>query len=632
MGIVNPGQLIVYEEIEPQLLDLVEDLVLNRRKDATERLIEYAERVKSTGEVKKKKSEWRNYEVNKRLEHALINGIVDFIEEDVEEARDKAKESLDVIEGPLMAGMNKVGDLFGSGKMFLPQVVKSARVMKKAVSYLVPYIEAEKKAAGNTQKVGTVLLATVKGDVHDIGKNIVGVVLGCNNYDVIDLGVMVPSETILSTAVEKDVDMIGLSGLITPSLNEMVHIAKEMERLGIKKPLLIGGATTSTTHTAVKIAPNYSGVTVHVLDASRSVGVVSDLLKNPEKIKSEVESKYEKIRSAHQSKTEAKNLISLEEARENKYLIDFDGEPPAKPNFIGAKTLNFYPIREIREFIDWTPFFHAWELKGKFPAIFSNPDYGGEAKKLYNDALNLLDEIEAKNMLRAHAVFGIFPANSDGDDIILYKNEKRRRKLGVLHSLRQQKKSSKPNNNLALADFIAPKESGIADYIGLFAVTAGTGIEDALKEFEANHDDYNAILIKSIADRLAEAFTELLHLKVRTDYWGYAEDENLTYAEIVEEKYVGIRPAPGYPAQPDHTEKRIIFDLLNVEKETGITLTESMAMLPTASVSGLFFAHPKAKYFGVGKILNDQLEDYASRKKMKVEEMREWLKPNLLGE
>ncbi len=632
MGIVNPGQLIVYEEIEPQLLDLVEDLVLNRRKDATERLIEYAEKVKSTGEVKKKKSEWRNYDVNKRLEHALINGIVDFIEEDVEEARHKANESLDVIEGPLMSGMNKVGDLFGAGKMFLPQVVKSARVMKKAVSYLIPYIEKEKKAAGNTQKVGTVLLATVKGDVHDIGKNIVGVVLGCNNYDVIDLGVMVPSETILSTAVEKDVDMIGLSGLITPSLNEMVHIAKEMERLGLKKPLLIGGATTSTVHTAVKIAPNYSGLTVHVLDASRSVGVVSDLLKNPDKVKDEVENQYDKIRSAHESKREGKNLISLTEARANKFKINFEMEKPVKPNFIGAKTLKFFPIRKIREFIDWTPFFHAWELKGKFPSIFSNPDYGDEAKKLYNDALDLLDEIESNNLLRAHGVFGIFPANSEGDDIVLYKNEKRRRKLGILHTLRQQKKSSKPNSNFALSDFIAPKESGISDYIGLFAVTAGMGIDDAIKKYEADNDDYSIILIKSVADRLAEAFTELLHLLVRTEYWGYAENENLTYAEIIEEKYVGIRPAPGYPAQPDHTEKRTIFDILKIEKEAGISLTESMAMLPTASVSGLFFAHPKAKYFGVGKILRDQLEDYANRKKMKVEEMTQWLKPNLLND
>ncbi len=629
MGIVNPGQLIVYEEIEPELLELVEDLVLNRRADATERLIEFAEKVKSTGEVKKKKSEWRSYDVNKRLEHALINGIVDFIEEDVEEARHKAKESLDVIEGPLMNGMNRVGELFGSGKMFLPQVVKSARVMKKAVSYLIPYIEAEKKAAGNTQKVGTVLLATVKGDVHDIGKNIVGVVLSCNNYDVIDLGVMVPSETILSTAVEKNVDMIGLSGLITPSLNEMVHIAKEMERLGIKKPLLIGGATTSTTHTAVKIAPNYSGLTLHVLDASRSVGVVSELLKNPDKVKYETEAQYDKIRAAHKSKNDFKNLISIEEARKNKFLIDFNDEPPVKSDFIGVQTLKNYSIRKISEFIDWTPFFHAWELKGKFPKIFANENYGEEAKKLYNDALSLLDEIIEKNLLTANAIFGIFPANAVGDDIVLYKNEKRRRKIAILHTLRQQKKSVKPNNNIALSDFIAPAETRIPDYLGLFAVTTGIGIEEAIREYEANHDDYKIILIKSVADRLAEAFTELLHLLVRTEYWGYAKNENLTFAELINEKYIGIRPAPGYPAQPDHTEKRIIFDLLKVEKETGISLTESMAMLPTASVSGLFFAHPKAKYFGVGKILNDQLEDYAKRKKMSIDEMTQWLKPNL---
>jgi len=629
MGIVNPGQLIVYEEIEPQLLELVEDLVLNRRNDATERLIEYAEKVKQTGEVKKKKIEWRGWTVDKRLEHALINGIVEFIEEDIEEARQKANESLDVIEGPLMKGMNKVGDLFGSGKMFLPQVVKSARVMKKAVSYLIPYIEAEKKAAGNTQKVGTVLLATVKGDVHDIGKNIVGVVLACNNYDVIDLGVMVPAETILSTAVEKDVDMIGLSGLITPSLNEMVHIAKEMERMKIDLPLLIGGATTSTTHTAVKIAPNYSGVTVHVLDASRSVGLVSELLKDKDKIKSEVEEQYDKIRKAHSSKLEKKNLISLAEARKNKYLIDFGVNPPVTPKFLGIKIFKNYSIKEIREFIDWTPFFHAWELKGKFPSIFKNEKFGKEAKKLYNDALNMLDEIEKHYLLNANGVVGIFPANSDMDDIVIYKNEKRKKPLTVLHTLRQQKKSNKPNNNIALADFIAPKDSGIKDYIGMFAVTTGIGIESLIEKFESNHDDYSAILVKSLADRLAEAFTELMHLKVRTEIWGYAEDENLTYQELIEEKYVGIRPAPGYPSQPDHTEKRIIFDLLNVEKETGITLTESMAMLPTASVSGLYFANPQAKYFGVGKILQDQLEDYALRKKMKLEEATDWLKPNL---
>ncbi len=629
MGIVNPGQLIVYEEIEPHLLELVEDLVLNRKHDATERLIEYAEKVKSSGEVTKKKIEWRGWTVDKRLEHALINGIVEFIEEDIEEARQNAKESLEVIEGPLMKGMNKVGDLFGSGKMFLPQVVKSARVMKKAVSYLIPYIEAEKKASGNTQKVGTVLLATVKGDVHDIGKNIVGVVLGCNNYDVIDLGVMVPTETILSTAVEKNVDMIGLSGLITPSLNEMVHIAKEMERMKIKLPLLIGGATTSTTHTAVKIAPNYSGVTVHVLDASRSVGVVSELLKDKDKVKSEVEEQYDKIRKAHNSKMEKKNLIPLAEARKNKYLIDFKINVPVKPKFLGIKIFKNYSIKEIREFIDWTPFFHAWELKGKFPSIFQNENFGKEAKKLFNDALDMLDEIEENYLLHANGVVGIFPANSDVDDIVVYKNEKRRKILTVLHTLRQQKKSNKPNNNLALADFIAPKDSGVNDYIGMFAVTTGIGIESLIKKYETNHDDYSAILVKSLADRLAEAFTELIHLKVRTEIWGYSEEENLTYQELIDEKYVGIRPAPGYPSQPDHTEKRIIFDLLNVEKEVGITLTESMAMVPTSSVSGLFFANPKAKYFGVGKILPDQLEDYALRKKIKIEEISEWLKPNL---
>jgi 5-methyltetrahydrofolate--homocysteine methyltransferase len=627
MGIVNPAQLIVYDEIPKDLLELTEDLVLNRRADATERLLEYAAKHDKKSLKKKTSDEWRQMPVEKRLEHALINGIVDFIEEDVEEARLKLKDSLAVIEGPLMNGMNRVGDLFGSGKMFLPQVVKSARVMKKAVSYLIPYIEEEKKAAGDTSTAGSVLLATVKGDVHDIGKNIVAVVLSCNNYNIIDLGVMVPSEKIISTAVEKDVDIIGLSGLITPSLNEMVEIAKELERRKLRIPLMVGGATTSSKHTAVKIAPNYSGGVVHVLDASRSVSTVNELLTNKEEFLSQVKLKYEKLRDAHEGKVRRDNFFSLDEARKNSLKIDWENEPPVKPDFIGVKTFTDFSLNEIAEYIDWTPFFHAWEMKGKFPAIFDNPTYGDEAKKLYDDARRMLDKIINEKLLAAKAVVGIFPANAESDDIIIYANEERKEAIATFHTLRQQTRTK--GNSLALADFIAPTQLGKPDYIGAFALSTGFGVNEIVKKFEDEHDDYSAIMVKALADRLAEAFAELLHAKVRREIWGYAKNENLTNDELIAEKYTGIRPAPGYPAQPDHTEKRTIFELLNVTAKTGIELTESMAMFPTAAVSGLYFAHPRAKYFSVGKIGRDQTEDYAARKGMKVEEIEKWLRPYL---
>ncbi len=628
MGIVNPAQLIVYDEIPEELLELTEDLVLNRRPDATERLLEYAQKHDKKSIKKKATETWRKEPVEKRLEHALINGIVDFIEEDVEEARQKLKDSLAVIEGPLMNGMNRVGDLFGSGKMFLPQVVKSARVMKKAVSYLVPYIEEEKKAAGDTSAAGTVLLATVKGDVHDIGKNIVAVVLSCNNYNIIDLGVMVPSEKIISTAIEKNVDIIGLSGLITPSLNEMVNLAKELQQRKLNIPLMVGGATTSSKHTAVKIAPNYSGGVVHVLDASRSVSTVNELLTNKEEFLRQIDEKYEKLRKAHEGKILSKNLLSLEEARKNKLKIDWENEPPVKPEFTGIKVFENFPLDEIANYIDWTPFFHAWELKGKFPSILENETFGKEARKLYEDGKRMLDEIISKRLLRANAVVGIFPANSAVDDILIYSDENRDKVRAKLHTLRQQNRKSE-NPNLALADFIAPANSGMQDYVGMFALSTGFGVDELTAKFEHEHDDYSAIMVKSIADRLAEAFAEFLHMKVRKEIWAYAKNENLTNEELIAEKYVGIRPAPGYPAQPDHTEKVTIFDLLNATKTTGIKLTESMAMYPTAAVSGIYFAHPQSRYFSVGKITRDQIEDYAQRKGMSVEEVEKWLKAYL---
>ncbi|HEX7358162.1 MAG TPA: methionine synthase [Ignavibacteriaceae bacterium] len=638
MGIVNAGQLEVYEEIPKNLLEKVEDVILNRRPDATERLIDFAEKVKKkdknlTG-AEEKKDDWRKNSVEERLKHALVKGIVDYIDVDVEEARKNFSQPIEVIEGPLMAGMNVVGDLFGAGKMFLPQVVKSARVMKKAVAILIPYIEAEKEKNKSSRKQGKVLMATVKGDVHDIGKNIVGVVMGCNNYNVIDLGVMVHTEKILQTAIDEKVDVIGLSGLITPSLDEMVHVAKEMERRGMKLPLLIGGATTSRVHTAVKIDQNYSGAVIHVLDASRSVPVVSNLLNDNEAERNNyiqsIKKEYAQIRDDYSKRKSEKNYISISAARENKLKINWRNSNIKKPNKPGITILNNFDLQILRDHIDWTPFFMTWELKGKYPSIFEDKSVGSEAKKLFNDANILLDKIISEKLLTANGVVGLFPANSVGcDDIEIYSDETRSGVKRVLHTLRQQIQKSQTEPNLALADFIAPKESGVDDYIGMFAVTAGIGIEKLVDKFEKDNDDYNSIMTKALADRLAEAFAEYLHIVVRKEYWGYAPDESLSNEDLIKEKYIGIRPAPGYPAQPDHTEKPILFSLLEAEKNAGIKLTESMAMYPAASVSGLYFSHPESRYFNVGKIEKDQVLDYHRRKGMSVDEIEKWLSPVL---
>ena len=634
MGIVNAGQLEVYEEIPKDLLELVENVILNKRPDATERLTDFAETIKEKDKEIIKKDEWRNAPVEERLKHALVKGIVDYIEEDTEEARIKYSRPIEVIEGPLMDGMNVVGDLFGSGKMFLPQVVKSARVMKKAVALLIPFIEAQKEKNQAAREQGKILMATVKGDVHDIGKNIVGVVLGCNNYNVIDLGVMVHADKILDTAVEQNVDIIGLSGLITPSLDEMVHVAKEMERRGMRTPLLIGGATTSRIHTSVKIAPNYNGPTIHVLDASRSVPVVSNLLNEntDERTKfiKKYKDEYDQLREDHLKRKSEKKLITLDEARKNRLKIDWSKAEITKPKRTGISVFKNYSLEKLRNYIDWTPFFLTWELKGKYPSIFDDNKYGIEAKNLFNDANILLDKIICDKLLTANGVAGIFPANSVGfDDIEIYTDESRNGVKRVLHTLRQQNKKASGEPNLALADFIAPKDSGVKDYIGAFAVTSGIDIEKSIYRYEKEHDDYNSILIKALADRFAEAFAEHLHELVRKEFWGYSLDENFTNEDLINEKYLGIRPAPGYPAQPDHTEKPIIFDLLDAEKNTGIILTESLAMHPAASVSGLYFAHPESKYFNVGKIERDQVMDYQRRKGMSLEEMERWLGPVL---
>ncbi|MFQ5754002.1 MAG: vitamin B12 dependent-methionine synthase activation domain-containing protein, partial [bacterium] len=561
----------------------------------------------------------------------LVKGITECIEDDTEEARQKYSRPLDVIQGPLMDGMNLVGDLFGSGKMFLPQVVKSARVMKKSVAYLVPFIEAEKAKIVDARPRAKVLLATVKGDVHDIGKNIVGVVLACNNFEIIDLGVMVSSEKILQTAKQQNVDIIGLSGLITPSLDEMVHNAREMQRLGFHVPLLIGGATTSRLHTAVKIAPNYSGPTIHVLDASRSVPVVNNLITDNQKESylNEVRNDYEKVRADHSQRQQMKNYLSLKKARANKVKIDWNKTAIVVPKKLGVTVLNDYPLGEIRKYIDWTPFFITWELSGKYPAILDDPVVAEEAHKLFEDANQLLEKVIENKSLTANGVLGFFPANAVGDDIELYVDAKREEILTVLHTLRQQTQKTGGNPNQALADYIAPKESGIQDYMGAFVVTAGIGVEALVEQFKKEHDDYNTIMIKALADRLVEAFAELLHEKVRKKYWGYAADENFSNEELIKERYRGIRPAPGYPACPDHTEKGILWRLLAVEHNTGITLTENYAMLPAASVSGLYFAHPEAKYFSVGKIGRDQVLDYQQRKGMTVQEVEKWLRSNL---
>ena len=635
MGIVNAGMIEVYEEIPKDLLERVEDVLFNRRPDATERLTDYAEQVKGDGgRTIQKDLAWREWPLEKRLEHALVRGITDFIEEDTEEARQKLPAPLNVIEGPLMDGMNVVGDLFGAGKMFLPQVVKSARVMKKAVAYLTPYIEAEKArtGAGNNSK-GRILLATVKGDVHDIGKNIVGVVLGCNNFDIIDRGVMVPADKILVRAREEGADIIGLSGLITPSLDEMVHVAREMERQGFAVPLLIGGATTSKTHTAVKVEPHYSGPVVHVLDASRAVGVASNLLSEDENLRSnfvlDIKKDYERVREQRGNRQSAKKYISLEQARANKLRPGGAGYQPPRPRFPGIRVFDDYSIEELSGYIDWTPFFSSWQLAGKFPAILEDEVVGTEAQKLYNDARSMLRRIIDEGWLTARAVFGLFPANTvNDDDIEVYADEERHEVLATLHMLRQQRQKAPGLPNLSLCDFLMEKGAG-EDYLGMFAVTAGIGIEEHVKRFEANHDDYHAILLKALADRLAEAFAERLHQRVRREFWGYASDENLDNDALIAEKYRGIRPAPGYPACPEHTEKGTLWKLLDVEKNTGMKLTESYAMYPAASVSGWYFSHPESKYFGLGDIGKDQVEDYARRKGMSVEEVERWLAPVL---
>ncbi len=630
MGIVNAGQLGVYEEIPKDLLERVEDVLLNRRPDATERLVEFAGRFKGQTKEQVEDLSWRDAPVAERLSHALVKGITTYIVEDTEAARQQAERPIHVIEGPLMDGMNVVGDLFGAGKMFLPQVVKSARVMKQAVAHLVPYIEEEKTRSGEAiQAKGKIVMATVKGDVHDIGKNIVGVVLQCNNYDVVDLGVMVPAAKILQTAIDEKADIIGLSGLITPSLEEMAHVAKEMERLGFKIPLMIGGATTSLAHTSVKIEPNYSGPTVHVKDASRAVGVCTSLL-SPElrdEYARKVREDYAQVRERHKNKQSNIKQLSLTQARANALKTDWAAYTPPKPNFLGVKALREYPLEEIAQRIDWTPFFAAWELHGKFPKILDDEVVGVEARKLYQDAQGMLAGIIAQKWLTANGVIGLFPANSVGDDIEIYSDESRSQIAMTYHSLRQQAEKPPGRPNLALADFIAPK--GIQDYIGGFAVTAGINIDARVAEYEKNHDDYNAILLKALADRLAEAFAELLHERVRREFWGYAADEALSNDDMIAEKYRGIRPAPGYPACPEHSEKAPLFELLHAPENAGIMLTDSFAMLPTAAVSGLYFSHPESSYFAVGKIGRDQLEDYAQRKGWDIETAERWLAPNL---
>jgi len=650
MGIVNAGQLAVYEEIEPELRERVEDVLLNRRADATERLVDFAENVKAKDKTPVADKAWRKEPVEERLKHALVKGIVDYIDTDTEEARQKCKRPLDVIEGPLMSGMSVVGDLFGSGKMFLPQVVKSARVMKKAVAYLLPFMEAEKSAGAKPQ--GRIVMATVKGDVHDIGKNIVGVVLQCNNYDVVDLGVMVPAAKILETAREKQADVIGLSGLITPSLDEMVHVAQEMEREGFRLPLLIGGATTSRAHTAVKIAPHYQASTVHVLDASRAVGVVNSLLN--EELKSAFDKKtredYERLRREHSARTQRKNLLTLEEARENRTPVDWSNYVPPKPEFLGVRvyqtarsaqddTVRSFSLRTLAEYIDWSPFFHAWELRGRYPGIFEDPKVGKQARELFDDAQNLLDRIVAKNRLVARGVHAFWRANSVGDDVDLYADDDRTQKLLTFYFLRQQMQKPAEQFNHCLADYIAPANGGsfdsaqdrrrppLQDYLGGFAVSVH-GADELAEEFKQQHDDYSAILTKALADRLAEAFAEYLHKETRIA-WGFGRDEQLSQADLVREKYRGIRPAAGYPACPDHAEKQPLFQLLDAENNAGIRLTESFAMHPGASVSGLYFSHSEAKYFGVGQIGHDQVVDYATRRGESVPAVEKRLGPNL---
>ncbi len=630
MGIVNAGQLAVYAEIDPELRERCEDVVLNRRKDSTERLVELAEKFKgAAGKTQEKDAAWRENTVEKRLEYALVNGVTEYVEADVEEARQRSTRPLDVIEGPLMAGMNVVGDLFGSGKMFLPQVVKSARVMKQAVAYLMPFMEADKSERSTA---GKILLATVKGDVHDIGKNIVGVVLGCNNFEVIDLGVMTPCAKILEIAKKEKVDLIGLSGLITPSLDEMCFVASELEREGLDTPLLIGGATTSRVHTAVKISPNYRrGQAVYVTDASRAVGVAQALVSDktrPDYV-AQTRAEYERVADAHARAQADKLRVPLAQARANAYKIDWAAYEPPKPSFTGARAFASYDVGELVPYIDWTPFFQTWEFKGRYPALLDDPERGEAARRLYDDARAMLKRIVEERWFTPKAVIGFWPANSVGDDIALYNGESRNERIATLHTLRQQLPKRDGKANLALADFIGPKESGKADYVGAFVVTAGAEEEKIAARYARANDDYGSIMVKALADRIAEAFAERMHERVRREFWGYAHEENFAPEALIAEPYAGIRPAPGYPAQPDHTEKATLFHLLQVERRTGVRLTESFAMTPAASVSGLYLAHPSAHYFGVAKIERDQVEDYARRKGMETREVERWLAPIL---
>ncbi|MGH8278246.1 MAG: methionine synthase [Gammaproteobacteria bacterium] len=629
MGIVNAGQLAVYQDIPPDLLEHVEDVLLNRRMDAAERLVEFAQNLQGGGQKKTADLAWRGLPVNERLAYALVQGMTDYIEADTEEARLQAKRPLDVIEGPLMDGMNVVGDLFGSGKMFLPQVVKSARVMKKAVAHLIPYIEAEKD--GRARAKGKIVMATVKGDVHDIGKNIVGVVLQCNNYEVVDLGVMVPAQKILETAREQKADMIGVSGLITPSLEEMAHVAKEMQREGFSIPLLIGGATTSRAHTAVKIAPNYSGCVTYVKDASRAVGVATSLLgTGRQAFVDAVKAEYTEVRTQYAHREDHTKWLTLEEARANRAPIEWRGYVPPRPRQLGVEAFTGYPLEDIRRYIDWTPFFHVWQLKMSYPRILEDSEKGDAARKLFAEANQMLDRAIAGKWLRASAVYGLFPANAvNGDDVAVFQNPNRDEQLITFHFLRQQqqKPPGKPNN--CLQDFMAPQSTSLEDYFGAFAVTAGLGAAERIQAFRSENDDYSAILLESLADRLAEAFAELLHTRVRREFWGYAADEQLDNDAIINEQYMGIRPAPGYPACPEHTEKGGIWQILDAERRTGIKITEHYAMWPGAAVSGFYFSHPESRYFAVGKINRDQVSDYAKRKAMDLDTAERWLAPNL---
>jgi len=630
MGIVNPNQLAVYDEVPKELLDLVEDVLLNRRADATERLLEFADTVQQKGKVAVVADAWRSLPVQERLSHALVKGITEFIDEDTEAARQELPRPLDVIEGPLMAGMNVVGDLFGAGKMFLPQVVKSARVMKKAVAYLEPYLLADKRGQ-ERQTAGKILMATVKGDVHDIGKNIVGVVLACNNFDIVDLGVMVPLERILDEAQRQQVDVIGLSGLITPSLDEMVYVAQAMQKRGMKVPLLIGGATTSRLHTAVKIAPVYSGAVVHVNDASRSVGVAAGLLGSGEAAYAEtVAADYAALRADYASRQRDKNYLTIEAARANGFQADWATTPITKPTFLGTRTLENYDLAELAEYIDWTPFFHTWELKGAYPRILTDAKLGEAATRLFEDAQDMLKRIIDGQLLEARAVLGFWPANTvDHDTIEIYADDSRQRVVTEFFTLRQQGEKGPGIRNVAFSDYLAPKNSGRQDYMGGFAVTAGIGIEKLIEQFDADHDDYSSIMVKALADRLAEAFAERLHERVRREFWAYAPDEHLTGDDLIQEKYHGVRPAPGYPGCPDHTEKITLFQLLDAESKIGIVLTENLAMYPASSVSGMYYANPDSRYFGLGRIGLDQVSDMARRKGVETPEMERWLMPNL---